>query len=276
MERTKFKKKEPEDQLILLLDVCQETGDINIKIPAQTLLKAKSMGSLKKDILDNVIRLQYKNQTMPIKVSASEDLFLYLLLGIYLCWHNYSVIMPFSKKGVFLPKDKSDTVNLPKNQGGVVTAKRKPKSTGFGFVEDVTIPPKSKKVDIETRADVFMPLAKQLSDIISTKKNIKHTLPILRQWAHEIRRLSEQQGVSIDRIEQVLDWYAQNIGGEYIPVVESGISLRSKFLRLETAMTRKETSDVSSKKPFIEYDGIRYQLCKDGYYRDASGNPYIE
>ena len=60
----------------------------------------------------------------------------------------------------------------------------------------------------------------------------------LTSWANEIRKLVEIDGVSIQRVETALDWYEENIGGQYIPVIESGSSLRNKFIKLEDAMRR--------------------------------------
>lgn len=120
----------------------------------------------------------------------------------------------------------------------------------------------------EVRNNKYLPLAKQLSKTIQTKKNVKHSLPQIKQWADEIRRLKEQSGIEYDRIEKVLDWYETNIGGEYIPVIESGYSLRSKFIRLEDAMKR---IPISNKPKFIyDPDQGRFDLAEDGKYRHCT------
>ena len=41
-----------------------------------------------------------------------------------------------------------------------------------------------------------------------------------------------------DRVNVVLGWYRKNVGGEYVPVVQSGKSFREKFVKLEAAMER--------------------------------------
>jgi hypothetical protein len=84
----------------------------------------------------------------------------------------------------------------------------------------------------------YIPLAKKLSEIIKLKKNITHTSQQINSWANDIRRLVKENCVSIDRIKKALDWYENNIGGKFIPVIESGASLREKFFRLEAAMER--------------------------------------
>jgi predicted transcriptional regulator len=84
----------------------------------------------------------------------------------------------------------------------------------------------------------YVPLAERLASIIRSHKRINVTSQKIASWANEIRKLVEIDGVSIQRVETALDWYEENIGGEYIPVIESGSSLRSKFINLEDAMRR--------------------------------------
>ena len=84
----------------------------------------------------------------------------------------------------------------------------------------------------------FFSLAKKLGEIVKTKHKVKITSPKLKSWTSEIRKLNKTDGVSLDRISEALSWYADNIGGEFIPVIESGRSLRSKFLKLESAIKR--------------------------------------
>ena len=84
----------------------------------------------------------------------------------------------------------------------------------------------------------FLPLAKKLATIIQSNKNINISPLRLASWAADIGKLSRIEGVPPQRIDQALDWYADNIGGQYIPVIESGGSLRNKFIKLEEAMKR--------------------------------------
>lgn len=86
----------------------------------------------------------------------------------------------------------------------------------------------------------FLPLAEKLADIVRTKKRIR---PNVAQWADEIRKLANQLieddlEAKIARIDRALDWYAEHISDPYVPVIESGGSLRQKFSRLEAAMER--------------------------------------
>ena len=84
----------------------------------------------------------------------------------------------------------------------------------------------------------YVPLAEKLAFLIRKNKRINVTSHKIASWANEIRKLVETDGVSIQRVETALDWYEENIGGQYIPVIESGSSLRSKFIKLEDAMRR--------------------------------------
>ncbi|MGI5927699.1 MAG: hypothetical protein ACOX8A_11080 [Thermacetogeniaceae bacterium] len=94
---------------------------------------------------------------------------------------------------------------------------------------------KESKQDKNSR---YVPLAEKLASIIKKNKRINVTSQRIASWANEIRKLVETDGVSIQRVETALDWYEDNIGGQYIPVIESGSSLRSKFIKLEDAMRR--------------------------------------
>jgi hypothetical protein len=40
------------------------------------------------------------------------------------------------------------------------------------------------------------------------------------------------------RVARLLHWYRSHIGQPYVPVIESGQSLKDKFLKLEAAMER--------------------------------------
>ncbi len=98
------------------------------------------------------------------------------------------------------------------------------------------IPP--KKPSIKERTEQFIPLASKLAVIVRSTKNIKVNHTKIVMWANEIRKMYEVDGIEYARVEKALEWYADHIGGQYIPVIESGSSFREKFLRLEAAMER--------------------------------------
>jgi hypothetical protein len=98
--------------------------------------------------------------------------------------------------------------------------------------------------------DLYTSLAQKLSDIIQSNKNIKHSKKQIKSWALDIKRLCTIDGVELTRQETVLDWYANNIGGQYTPLAESGRSWRDKFIRIESAMQRSQVPNKD--KPSIQ------------------------
>jgi hypothetical protein len=57
-------------------------------------------------------------------------------------------------------------------------------------------------------------------------------------------------------VQKALDWYEIYKGGEYIPVIESGSSLRDKFVKLENAMERNAHNyKITPKYKLAKTDG---------------------
>ena len=108
-----------------------------------------------------------------------------------------------------------------------------------------------KGPSIKERNEQFVPLTTRLTEIIKTHRNIKVDPSKILSWANEVRKLVEHVGVDPQRIERALDWYAANIGGQYIPVIESGRSLSDKFLKLEAAMARAEGPGIRAAGPIV-------------------------
>jgi len=75
----------------------------------------------------------------------------------------------------------------------------------------------------------------KLHDIILTHKNMNLNIS---QWPNTFRLLRTTNKVSKTRIKKVMLWYANHIGGDYVPVALSAKSFRDKFIRLEDAMNR--------------------------------------
>jgi len=113
---------------------------------------------------------------------------------------------------------------------------------------------KNTRPSLKERVSKYLPLAERLAEIIQSAKNVRITTRKLTSWADEIRKLVEYDGVGWDRVERALDWYAEHIGGEFVPVIESGKALRDKFLKLEGAMQRK--SKGREKPVSNKYDNI--------------------
>ena len=107
---------------------------------------------------------------------------------------------------------------------------------------------KSKISSNKSKNEIYLPVARYLAKIIKTNKNITTPTNRIQQWADEIRKLSEISSVDIQRIKESLKWYKKNIGGQYIPVIESGKSLRDKFIKLEAAMERQNKPQYNKPK----------------------------
>jgi hypothetical protein len=69
------------------------------------------------------------------------------------------------------------------------------------------------------------------------------------QWPTHFRKLNEIDQVPIPRIWEVLYWYADHIGEEFVPECFSAESFRTKFNKLESAMTRQEPKTRSRTSP---------------------------
>jgi hypothetical protein len=96
----------------------------------------------------------------------------------------------------------------------------------------------SGKPSIQERNNEYLPKAKRLAEIVQSNKNVKVTQSKLKSWSNEIRKITEQDGIDPSRIDTALDWYAENIGGEFVPVIESASALKRKFINLEEAIKR--------------------------------------
>ena len=105
--------------------------------------------------------------------------------------------------------------------------------------ENNSLPP-NKKAILEQREKEYLPLAKQLSEIVSSHKKIEITSNKIKAWAKPIRLLSEQSKIPFDRIKKDLDWYSIHIGEHCVPEIYCGESLKEKFIKLESAMEREK------------------------------------
>lgn len=108
-------------------------------------------------------------------------------------------------------------------------------------------------------------LAKKLADIIHKEYNVKSRAQQLVKWGKIIEKMERIDDISLKRIKAVLDWYSAHIGDEFVPVVQSGSSLRSKFIKLEAAIQRegkgrtrrgqsnKDSTPYASTNPLTDY-----------------------
>ncbi len=84
----------------------------------------------------------------------------------------------------------------------------------------------------------FVKQAERLADMVRKRKNVKIGDRKIIAWAKSLSLLEKMDGISVERIDKVLDWYGDHYGEDFVPVAESGQTLREKFLRLETAMAK--------------------------------------
>lgn len=105
----------------------------------------------------------------------------------------------------------------------------------------------------------YIKLANKLSKIIQTKKNILHSQTQIKSWANEFRKLHTINKVKVSRQKKILKWYKNEPESKYLPVVESGKSFREKFIKLESAMNRKQFDN--NPKNSLGYKG-NFKLTK--------------
>gem|GEM_PF-2797081 len=108
--------------------------------------------------------------------------------------------------------------------------------------------------------ETFKPLAILLGEIVSSKKNVNITGQKINSWANSIRLMNSADGISYERIEKALKWYEQHHSDEYVPVIESGSTLREKFIRLEAAIERGSSTRRNSRSSgFVGKETLNYK-----------------
>jgi len=91
----------------------------------------------------------------------------------------------------------------------------------------------------------FLHIAEKVASTVQKHKNVNITKKQVHQWSKEIQRLWKFLNKDMDRIENALDYLSNHFDDKYCPRIESGLSLRKKFLRLEDAMERTKSSKSS-------------------------------
>jgi hypothetical protein len=110
----------------------------------------------------------------------------------------------------------------------------------------------------------FSRLAESLYDHIQETKQIKLPNTRINQWAKDLELLSRIDGVDYPRQKKALDWYYNHYSEPYMPIIESGVSFRSKFIKLEAAMQRanqpkKNSNYTLGHLPKDPKDRIKYR-----------------
>ena len=183
-----------------------------------------------------------------------------------------------ANRTISVPQEVS--ISAPYNK--TVNNKNKREKTHFVGVFNL-IENKEKKEENppkDERTEQFIPLAKYLYEIVKTQVNVSHDMKDLRKWANDMRILVEKNKIDIARLRKALHWYKENVGGEYIPVIQSGYSLRKKFTSLALIMDRENKPkqirhNVPIKPEIMISDGERYYLNPDGFYYSKEDPPRL-
>jgi hypothetical protein len=109
----------------------------------------------------------------------------------------------------------------------------------------------------------YQPIANELKQIVQSQKNININGQKLNGWANSIRLLVESDNVSLDRIEKAVEWYKYHHSDEYVPIIESGKSLREKFTRLEDAIKRNKKPLNGNKKTGYKKGVLNYKEAEE-------------
>lgn len=121
---------------------------------------------------------------------------------------------------------------------------------------------------------LYLPIAKDLADIITSKKKIRILPKTIPSWADEIRKLVTENQIPIKRVTTALEWYKENIGGNYVPVIESGKSLREKFLKLEAAIKRDDTPEETKPPKYFDNMAYDYDPKRKWWFNRGNGDRY--
>jgi hypothetical protein len=87
---------------------------------------------------------------------------------------------------------------------------------------------------------VIAALATQLLNIVTAHRNIANPTAFLICAKSSIRCMVKRDVISPKEIHDMLEFYADVFGGEYIPVILCGKTLREKWVKLQSAYTREQ------------------------------------
>jgi hypothetical protein len=87
--------------------------------------------------------------------------------------------------------------------------------------------------------------AKKLEDGLRSRNKLMRQ--VSRQaWADEFRKMRELDGIHDSEVETVLNWYAANIGKQYVPQAYSAKAFRERWPAIVEAKGRDKTTIVAS------------------------------
>lgn len=226
-----FKKKHPENDGWFFL--------VHKKITEELKIKDYSITQAKKELINSGV-VQFKRQGIPAKewIKIDFNSFANLLID-----ENCKSQVPpktASLEGVF---------SLAHNK--TISNKTKEEELNYIVAEN--------SATVNSKNEKYLPIAYKLGEIITSKKKIKINQSKLKSWAVSIRQLIERDGVQIERVNTALDWYSDNIGGDYVPVIESGKSLREKFIKLENAIERDKKPIAGKTRTGFKRGKLKYK-----------------
>ena len=118
--------------------------------------------------------------------------------------------------------------------------------SGFGIF-------KTREQSRQDRADSDKEQAQQLISILKKHKlMVRGKRPPIEEWSTQFRLLRTKEEVSAKKIQQVLDWYCQNVQDEYVPRALNAKQFRYKFFQLTQA--RKRHQETPEKKEIVISD----------------------
>jgi hypothetical protein len=126
------------------------------------------------------------------------------------------------------------------------------------FSSSISVAPK-KGATVSDKNQKYFPIVESLVNIILSKKRIKVDGRKKSAWANSVRQLVERDGVEIDRVEDALRWYERHHMDDYVPVIESGQSLREKFIKLENAIERSRSQRQRTRSGYTGQSTLTYK-----------------
>jgi DNA-binding transcriptional regulator YhcF (GntR family) len=117
----------------------------------------------------------------------------------------------------------------------------KPKSkTSLSQLAVATVEAEELLSGVRERNKRYHSFAQKLDEILQLLGRKKQRESTLQSWANDFRLLHTADEIDPTTIRKALEWYAVNIGKEYIPECYSGKSFRSKFSKLQSAIQRSK------------------------------------
>ena len=108
------------------------------------------------------------------------------------------------------------------------------------FPSSIFVAQKNCATVSDKKNEIYFPIINKLVNIIVSKKRVNIDARKKASWANSVRQLCQNDGVELARVEEAIEWYSKHHADDYVPVIESGKSLREKFLKLESAIERSK------------------------------------